>query len=242
MIKKYLGLYGESFRVAFKYPQFALFFVLTNLMTLAGYVKLPGAMLQLSYVAGFLLQILVFCTVGYATVKILRTGEVPKKVFSWGIGRNWLVVLKFSLLQIGIRTVTVFLPLYFLGPVLSLPPFGNTMWTWFMEYVFIFLIFEAIFWEDKGLGYAYRSRNIYMLGRFEWIFFVYLITRIPHVLVLVPGTEWLYSWPGVIVQLAFLGMFDWVSNVFTFKVYGSDRLEVIEEVQQKIKEFEKEKK
>lgn len=242
MIKKYIDLYGESFRLALRYPQFALLFVVMNLLTLAGYLKLPGALTQLSYVAGFLLKIFLLSAIGYITVRILRTGELPKKVLSLGIGRNWLVVLKFSLLQIGIQTVTTFLPLYFFASKLGLPPFGNTVWAWFMEYVFIFLIFEALFWEDRGLGYAYRSRNIYMLGRFEWIFFAYLLTKVPHVLVMLPGAAWLYTWPGILVYLAFLGMFDWVSNIYTFKVYGSDRLEVIEEVQQKIKEFDKGKK
>ena len=238
MIKKYTELFKESVKLAFAYPQYALFFMVINLFTLTNSMDLEGGLLAANYAVGFLARLLVLAAVGYITIKLLRTGQKPERIFAWGVKPNLMLVLKYTVLQLVIWTVTSFVPLFFLSTKMALPPIGTTLWNWFMDYVFIFLTFEALFWEDKGLNQAYKTRNMYMLGKYEWIFLVYAITKVPHVLVFMAGS-WIYSWPGMLLQIIFLGALDWVSNIFTFKVYGADRLQVIEEVQSKIKEYEK---
>lgn len=242
MIKKLLQLYGESIRLGVRYPLFVLFFVILNALTLAGLLKVNSFWLNVTFIASFLIKVTVQAAIGYGTIRLLRGSGSPEKMLSHGVIRNYWPVLKYSFLQLVLLSLTYYLPVAFLSGRIFVAPIAQSLWFWLTDYLFVFLIYEALFWEDKGVRYAYRMRNIFMLDRFEWMFPVYFVARLPHILIALLGPDWLYSGVGFFVMLLFLSVFDWVNNLFTFKVYGVDRLQVAREMEERIKEATKARK
>lgn len=245
MLKKYIHFYKESVLLAVSFPQFALFFLLVNLPILLQSVPTSGNWEMIFFTLSLVVKMAALGAIGYITLKIVRTGKAPRNIFSHGVKYYFGLMLKFMILQLFLTTLAWFLPISLLEGNFMITPIIRTFWYWFVEFVFIFLIFEGIFWEDKGLMAGYRMRNIYMLDRFEWMFLVYLVVKLPHIILeLLPywGWNWLLTPWGVGLIILVVSMFDWVNILFSFKVFGSDRLQVAQEMEDRIKKSEKQRK
>ncbi|AZR71973.1 hypothetical protein BBF96_00275 [Anoxybacter fermentans] len=238
MIKKYINFYIESIKLAFKYPQFILFFLVNNLVLFLNFFNLSEIWFNIIFPTATVLKLGAMGGIGYVTIRLLRSGKVPEKIFLRGVVQYYWLMLKYTFLQLFIWTITGILPLYFLRKYSVVPPFIDISWYWVMEFLFIFLIYEAIFWEDKGISRAYRMRNIFLLDRFEWLLPVYLIVKLPYFIVRYLafwGSHWLFSGIGILIIYLVIACFDWVHNIFTFKIYGADRIQVAIKMEERIK-------
>lgn len=244
MFKKYIQFYKESIQLAFSFPRFALFFLLVNLPILLQSFPITGNWEMVYFTVNLMVKMAALGGIGYVALKIVRTGKAPRKIFSCGVKNYFWLMLKFMILQLFLTTLAWFLPISLLERSFMITPLIRTFWYWFVEFVFIFFIYEGIFWEDKGLMAGYRMRNIYMLDRFEWVFPVYLMVKLPHILLeLLPywGWDWLLTPWGVGLIILVVSLLDWVNILFSFKVFGADRLQVAREMEKRIKEAEKQR-
>ncbi len=242
MIKKYARIYGEAFKLAISYPQFILLFLFSNLPTFFDFYYLSDTSNLILTPLFFVSRLAALGGIGYLVIHLLRRNEPPKDIVTKGVVRNFWIMVKYMLLQLLIVSLVSIIPLTILERYFVIPSFVPYFWMWINEYLFIFLIFEAIFWEDKGVGKAFRTRNVFMLARFEWMLAIYIVVKLPFLLVkLLPlwGYGWIYRGVWVVIPILFIMFMDWVNTIFTFKVYGEDRLRAIQEVEDKMKESSK---
>ena len=239
MIKKYINLYAESFKLAIAFPQFVALFLFSNLHIFVD-LFLRGHPYEFTiYPLAIIIRLFAMGGIGYVIVKLLRRGEVPPDIWSRGIIGNFWTMSKLLLLQMVILSITIFIPVFFLESRFLIPPIIQDFWSWINEFLFVFFIYEAIFWEEKGVLKSYRVRNVFMLARFEWVLIVFFVWKMPYIIVSILrlwGFQWLFSGVGIILTIAFLISLDWINHIFTFKVYGEDRIEAVQDVEKRVRE------
>lgn len=242
MIKKLIRLYGEAVQLALRYPQFVILFFFSNLLNFLDYYYLSDSWQGILFPLAVIVRLGALGGIGYVIIHLLRRKQPPRHIFSRGIKQNFWKMLKYVVLQLLILTVTSYLPMALLSRYVVLPPFTQYFWLWINEYLFIFLIHEAIFWEDVKVRKAYRLRNIFMLARFEWMLPVYFIVKLPFLLInllKLKGHHIFFTGIWFWVPLLIVIAWDWINTIFAFKVYGTERLEAIQEVEDKLKKSAK---
>lgn len=239
MLKKYARFYLESFKLGFKHFSFMLFFIVINLYSFIEFVNLPEPWDMVVMGITVALRLAALGGAGYVTIKLLRTNKVPEKIFERGVlGRYWEMV-KYGIVQLVVYGILWTGALLIFSRFIFVSSGIQYFWGWIVDFLFLFLFYQAIFWENEGIGKAYRIRNIFMLDKFEWLFPVYLITKLPlfAVQVLVTrGPNWASSYLGIILFLILVSAIDWIHNIFTFKVYGADRIEVYQKMRERVDE------
>lgn len=238
MIKKFVRLYGEAVQLAVRYPQFIILFFFSNLLNFLDYYYLSDSWQGVLFPIALIVRLGALGGIGYVIIHLLRRDKPPQHIFTRGIKQNFWKMLKYMILQLVIFTLTTYLPIALLERYIIFPPFTEYFWLWINEYLFIFLILESIFWEDVQVRKAYRLRNIFMLARFEWMLPVYIIVKLPFLIVnllKLRGHQLIFSGFWFVMPLLIIIVWDWINTIFSFKVFGAERLAAVQEVETKLK-------
>ncbi len=241
MFRKYIDHYLNSISLAVTYPKNILFFLFLNLSFLLNLMNINEGESIFLYTLLLVLRIGAMGGIGYVTIRIIRSNKEPEKVFSRGVVKYFFPMVKLIILQMVVYLLTGFLPITLLSRVIVIPPIALKIWEWGTDFVFMFLIYEAIFWADKGVLKAFRMRNVYMLDRFEWLLLVYIIVNLPQFLVMylrLWGFNWLTVGAGPIIVFLIVSFLGWINTIFTFRIYGEDRIQVVQEMEKRVREAE----